>query len=104
MKFELNKEYTEGSQKQIKEKEPSLFHVLIHQDDFTTWEFVIEILEKFFFMDRVKASEVTMEAYIKGMAICGTFARDYAEAKAAQIIDYSRENEFPLMCTAEVAV
>ncbi len=104
MKFELNKEYTESLEKEIKEKEPSLFHVWVHKDDFTPREFVIEILEKFFFMDRIKASEVTMEAYLNGMVICGTFAKDYAEAKAVQIIDYSRENEFPLMCTTEVAV
>ena len=104
MKFQLNKEYTDEREEEIKELAPSFFHLILHNDDFTPREFVIGLLEKFLFMDRSKATNVTMQAHMNGMAICGTFAKDFAESKAAQLVDYARENEFPLMCTAEVAV
>lgn len=104
MKFNTNKNWSYFTEEEIKEKEPSLFHVFLHNDDFTPKEFVIEILQKFFFMDRNKASTVAMEAHMNGLAICGAFAKDFAEAKVMQVVDYARENEMALLCSAEVAV
>ena len=104
MKFELNKEYTEHLEMEEQEKIPSLFQIFLHNDDFTPKEFVIEMLEKLFFMDRVNAASVMMEAHLKGMAVCGEFAKDFAEAKVAQVVDYARSSEHPLICTMEVAV
>lgn len=106
MKFDMYKDYT-GYLKvdtDAKEDEPSLFHVLLHNDEFTPMEFVIGILEKFFFMDRKKATDVMLEAHQKGKAPCGAFTRDSAETKVSQVIDYARTHEHPLICTMEGAV
>ena len=104
MKNELYKENTDLQVTASDLQEPSLFRVLLLNDDFTPKEFVVAILEKFFFMDRKKAIEVMMEAQANGMAGCGTFAKDFAEAKISQVIDYARIHEHPLICSMEAAV
>lgn len=104
MKFQLDKYSTVSPEEAQKQEKPSLFQIILHNDDFTPKEFVIEMLQKLFFMDRLKASNVSLEAHIKGMAICSTGSKDYAESKVLQVVEYAKEKEFPLMCTAEVAV
>lgn len=104
MKFNENKEDKLYLDIENKEDEPSLFQVLLHNDEFTPMEFVVSILEKFFYMDRKKANEIMIEAHMKGLAICGTFAKDFAEAKISQVVDYARTDEFPLICSMEAAV
>lgn len=84
-------------------KEPSLCQVVIHNDDFTPMEFVVKILELFFYMSRSKASDVMLEAHMKGKAICGVFSRDIAEAKVAEIVSYAQLHEHPLHCSMEAA-
>jgi len=103
MKNEVNKEYTLNLGDELDVREPSLLRVLVHKDDFTPREFVVKVLEMFFYMSRQKAVEVMMEAQIKGKAICGIFSKDFAEAKVSQIEEYARENEHPLLCSSEVA-
>jgi ATP-dependent Clp protease adaptor protein ClpS len=83
-------------------KEPSLYQVVMHNDDFTPMEFVVGLLERFFYMSRTIATEVMMEAHIKGSAVCGVFARDAAETKISQIVDYAKHHEHPLTCTMDV--
>ncbi len=104
MKFQLDKDGTNLPEEAIKHEKPSLFQIILHNDDFTPKEIVIEMLQKLFFMDRLKASNVTLEAHMKGMTILGAFAKDYAESKVLQVVEFAKEKEFPLMCTAEVAV
>lgn len=102
MKNEVNKESTAYLDEAYDSNKPSLFQVWLHNDDFTPKEFVLTILEKFLYLDRRKATDVMMEAHAKGKAICGVFPKDYAEAKAAQVIEHANENEHPLLLTTEV--
>lgn len=84
-------------------QQPSLYQVLLHNDDYTPMEFVVGVLEKFFYMDRRKATDVMLEAHVKGKAACGFFTKDLAETLISQVIDYATCNEHPLICSKDVA-
>ncbi len=84
-------------------KPPSMYHVVLNNDDYTPMDFVIEILERFFSMDIERAMQVMLKVHYEGKAICGTFTAEVAETKVAQVTMYSRENEHPLLCTMEQA-
>ncbi|WP_119467990.1 ATP-dependent Clp protease adapter ClpS [Vibrio cholerae] len=84
-------------------KPPSMYHVVLNNDDYTPMDFVIEILERFFSMDIERAPQVMLKVHYEGKAICGTFTAEVAETKVAQVTMYSRENEHPLLCTMEQA-
>jgi len=84
-------------------KKPPLYKVLLLNDDYTPMEFVVEVLEHFFHMDREKATQVMLHVHTRGMGVCGIFTRDVAETKVAQVNDYSRANQHPLLCTMEEA-
>ena len=85
---------------EIKKKlqEPSKFQVLLLNDDYTTMEFVIKILVKFFHKSEADASKLMMQIHKKGEATCGVYPYDIAQTKVEQVISFSRENEHPLMC------
>ncbi len=72
-------------------------------DDYTPMEFVVETLELFFGMDREKATRVMLIVHTQGKATCGIYSRDVAETKAAQVNQYARDNEHPLLCEIETA-
>ena len=82
-------------------KKPSLFRVVLMNDDFTPMEFVVHILEQFFAMNREKATQVMLAVHTQGKGVCGVYTKDIAETKAALVNDYSRENQHPLMCEVE---
>jgi ATP-dependent Clp protease adaptor protein ClpS len=103
MKNNMNKEYTASLVLQSEYKEPSLYQVLLHNDDFTPREFVLTILEKFFYMERARANEVLIVAQAKGKAVCGIFAKDFAEAKVDQVVEYATQYDHPLHCSMEIA-
>jgi ATP-dependent Clp protease adaptor protein ClpS len=86
-----------------KVRHPPLFRVLLLNDDYTPMEFVVDILEKFFAMDRNHATRVMLEVHTRGSGICGAFTYEIAETKVAQVINYAREHQHPLMCTMEDA-
>lgn len=81
---------------------PALYQVVLHNDDYTPMEFVVGLLEKFFYMDRRQAADKTLEAHVHGSTVCGMFSRDFAESKVAQVIEYAELNEHPLNCSMEV--
>lgn len=83
-------------------KRPSLYKVIMLNDDYTPMEFVVEILESFFAMSREKATNTMLAVHYQGRAVCGIYSRDVAETKAAQVNRYARENEHPLLCEVEV--
>src|SRR3990167_9052506 len=101
MKKEVNKEYTNTLEVTVAIEEQIFYQVIMHNDDFTPMEFVVAILERFFFMDRLKAVEIMMEVHTLGRAICGIFSKDVAESKVADITEYSRMHEHPLFCSVE---
>lgn len=84
-------------------KPPAMYKVVLLNDDYTPMEFVVEVLEVFFSMNREKATRVMLAVHTQGKGICGIFTRDVAETKAALVIDYARENQHPLMSQVEIA-
>jgi ATP-dependent Clp protease adaptor protein ClpS len=82
-------------------KKPPLYKVIILNDDYTPMEFVVQVLETFFGMDREKATRVMLHVHTRGVGVCGVFTKDVAETKVSQVNDYSRSNQHPLLCTME---
>ena len=79
-------------------KIPKQFEVILLNDDYTTMEFVVEVLRRFFHKELLVAEAVMLKIHIDGEAVCGTYSYDVAQSKVTQVIDYSRQNEQPLMC------
>lgn len=77
---------------------PSMFQVLLLNDDYTPMDFVVEVLEDFFAMSREKATQTMLRIHTSGQALCGIYTRDVAETKALQVSQYARECEHPLQC------
>ncbi|WP_295405653.1 ATP-dependent Clp protease adapter ClpS [uncultured Thiocystis sp.] len=84
-------------------RRPPLFKVLLLNDDYTPMEFVVLVLEIFFGMNQEKATQVMLHVHTRGVGVCGVFTKDIAETKVAQVNDYARSNQHPLMCTMEEA-
>jgi ATP-dependent Clp protease adaptor protein ClpS len=84
-------------------KRPPLFQVLLLNDDFTPMEFVVDVLERVFGMDRTTATRVMLEVHLKGRGVCGVFTFEIAETKVAQVTSYARQQQHPLLCTMEEA-
>lgn len=84
-------------------KRPPLFKVVLHNDDYTPMEFVVEVLERFFGMDSDKATQIMLHVHYKGKGVCGVFSRDIAESKVSIVNKYSREHQHPLLCAMEEA-
>jgi ATP-dependent Clp protease adaptor protein ClpS len=82
-------------------KKPNNYKVLLHNDDFTTQVFVIHVLQKFFKKNETEATQIMLTVHHTGSGVAGTFNREVAEAKVAQVTDYSRAHGFPLKCTME---
>ena len=82
-------------------QKPSMFNVVMLNDDYTPMEFVVQVLEMFFSKDRETATRLMLQVHTEGKAVCGTFTRDIAETKAAQVNQYARENQHPLLCEIE---
>lgn len=80
-------------------EEPPLYQVILLNDDYTPMDFVVEVLEVFFYMDREKATQIMLTVHTEGEAVCGVYSFDIAETKMAQVKECARENEHPLMCT-----
>jgi ATP-dependent Clp protease adaptor protein ClpS len=84
-------------------KRPPLFKVVLMNDDYTPMEFVVEVLEVFFRMNREQATHVMLTVHTQGKGVCGIYTRDIAETKAAQVNQYAREQEHPLLCEIEAS-
>jgi len=81
---------------------PKLFRVIMLNDDYTPMDFVVHVLELFFGMAREQATRIMLTVHTEGKAVCGTYSRDVAETKVAQVSHYARQNEHPLMCNLEM--
>jgi ATP-dependent Clp protease adaptor protein ClpS len=82
-------------------KKPPLFRVVLLNDDYTPMEFVVEVLELLFGMDRPKATRIMLEVHTKGKGVCGVYTYEIAETKVAQVSTYAQQNQHPLLCTME---
>ena len=84
-----------------KTKKPSMYKVLLLNDDYTPMEFVVHVLERFFSKNRQEATDIMLHVHRRGVGICGVFTYEVAETKVAQVMDFAKVNEQPLQCTME---
>jgi ATP-dependent Clp protease adaptor protein ClpS len=84
-----------------KTKKPSLYKVLLLNDDYTPMEFVVHILEHIFGKNREEAVQIMLHVHRHGVGVCGVFTFEVAETKVAQVIEFARRHEHPLQCTME---
>jgi ATP-dependent Clp protease adaptor protein ClpS len=82
-------------------RRPSMYKVLLLNDDFTPMDFVVHILEKFFGKTRAEATDIMLHVHRRGVGICGIYTYEIAETKVTQVMDYARAREQPLQCTME---
>jgi ATP-dependent Clp protease adaptor protein ClpS len=82
-------------------KQPPLYRVVLVNDDYTPMEFVVDILETVFSMERTRATQVMLEVHTKGKGICGVFNFEIAETKVAQVTALAQQHQHPLLCTME---
>lgn len=84
-----------------KAKKPSMYKVILLNDDYTPMEFVIDILERFFNKGIEEATQIMLHIHYRGVGICGVYPYEIAETKAAQVMDVARRQQHPLQCTLE---
>ena len=84
-----------------KVKKPSLYRVLLLNDDFTPMEFVVEVLARFFQMNLEQATQVMLHVHQNGVGECGVYTYEVAETKVTQVMDHARKNQHPLQCVME---
>lgn len=82
-------------------KQPPLYKVILLNDDYTPMEFVVRILEQFFGMGREKATQIMLHVHTRGRGVCGVYTHDIAETKVAQVTEFSRHHQHPLLCIME---
>jgi ATP-dependent Clp protease adaptor protein ClpS len=90
-----------GEEARPKVKQPPLYRVVLINDDFTPMEFVVDILESVFGMERTRATQVMLEVHTKGKGVCGVFSFEIAETKVAQVMSIAKQHQHPLLCTME---
>ncbi len=84
-----------------KTKTPSMYKVLMLNDDYTPMEFVVHVLEKFFGMNGSDATRIMLHVHQRGVGVCGVFTYEVAESKVNSVVDYARRHQHPLQCTLE---
>jgi ATP-dependent Clp protease adaptor protein ClpS len=89
------------TQTKVKTQKPSLYRVLILNDDYTPMEFVVYVLERFFNKTREDATRIMLHVHQNGVGVCGVFTYEVAETKVTQVVDTARRHQHPLQCTME---
>jgi ATP-dependent Clp protease adaptor protein ClpS len=84
-----------------KTKKPSMYKVLMLNDDYTPMEFVVHVLERFFNKNRDQATQIMLHVHRRGVGVCGVYPYVVAETKVVQVIDFARKHQHPLQCTME---
>jgi ATP-dependent Clp protease adaptor protein ClpS len=85
----------------VRTKKPSMYKVLMLNDDYTPMEFVVDVLQHIFQKNREEATKIMLHVHQKGVGICGVYTYEVAETKVTQTVDYARKNQHPLQCTLE---
>lgn len=84
-------------------RKPPLYRVVLLNDDYTPMDFVVEVLESIFGMQRMRATQVMLEIHMKGKGVCGVYNFEIAETKVAQVMGIAKQHQHPLLCTMEEA-
>ena len=82
-------------------KKPSMYKVILLNDDYTPMEFVVYVLQKIFNKNQEEATQIMLHIHQKGIGICGIYSYEVAEVKSKLVVDYSKTNQHPLQCTIE---
>jgi ATP-dependent Clp protease adaptor protein ClpS len=82
-------------------KKPSMYKVLMLNDDYTPMEFVVHVLERFFRKSRDEATRIMLHIHRRGVGLCGVYTYEVAETKVTQVMDFARQHQHPLQCTLE---
>ena len=90
-----------AERKALRTKPPSLYQVVMLNDDFTPMEFVVHVLERLFHMTHAQAIEIMLTVHRRGLAVVGVFSHEVAETKVAQVMELARRQQHPLQCTME---
>ena len=90
-----------ATRSRVRTKKPSLYRVLLLNDDYTPMEFVVYILERFFNRSREQATRIMLHVHQKGVGLCGVYTYEVAETKVAQVLDLAKRHEHPLQCVME---
>ena len=85
----------------LKIKKPSMYNVILLNDDYTPMEFVVIVLEKFFNKPQEEAMQIMLHVHKKGLGVCGIYTYEVAESKCKLVLDFAKKNEHPLQCTME---
>lgn len=88
-------------QSRPKLKKPRMFQVVLLNDDYTPMEFVVELIEQFFYKSRENATRIMLKIHTEGKGVCGVYTEDVAETKAAAVNQYAMDHEHPLLCEIE---
>jgi ATP-dependent Clp protease adaptor protein ClpS len=91
------------NEEELIEKPPPLYEVALLNDDYTPMEFVILVLQKFFKMDKEKATQIMLKVHQEGRGVCGVYSKDLAASKVKVVSNYSRSYQHPLQCIMEKA-
>ena len=86
---------------EVRTKKPSLYKVLLLNDDYTPMEFVVHVLERFFGKGREEATRIMLHVHQKGVGVCGVYTFEVAETKVTQVMDFARKHQHPLQCVME---
>ena len=82
-------------------QKPQLYKVILLNDDYTPMEFVVIVLERFFYKNREQATQIMLHVHMKGLGVCGVYTHEVAETKVRQVLSFAEENQHPLQCTME---
>lgn len=91
-------EHTSTQTEKAKLRQPNKFQVLLLNDDYTTMEFVVDVLQKFFSKNEEQAHTIMLKVHLEGEGVCGIYSHDIAQTKVSQVIEHARRYEQPLMC------
>jgi len=89
---------------QVKIKKPDFYEVILLNDDFTTMEFVVKVLQLFFNMTKPKANKIMLKIHNDGSAICGVYPYEVAETKVIEVINFAKQNQYPLKCIMKKSI
>ncbi|MEO8417177.1 MAG: ATP-dependent Clp protease adapter ClpS [Methylophilaceae bacterium] len=85
----------------VRPKPPSMYKVILLNDDYTPMEFVVEVIQRFFSKTREQATHIMLKVHTEGAGVCGVYPHEIAETKVNQVLGFAREYQHPLQCTME---
>ncbi|MFN2353912.1 MAG: ATP-dependent Clp protease adapter ClpS [Desulfopila sp.] len=91
-----------STQERIKTEEPPLYKVLLHNDDYTTMEFVVAVLEKIFQKSSAEATQIMFSVHYEGVGVAGIYTKEIGETKVSTVHQLAKKNNFPLKCSMEI--